>query len=141
MSLISCLFFVTIKDKSVPPLKKFELGFCLIIFFNSLTVFGAKYFLFLCLITIFLLLIFFNNLIFFELFIKKYYPDFTAILNRYGSVQIRNVGTIAGNIATASPIGDTLPLLLSLDAKIVLDGIKKTEISLNDFFITFFRLY
>ena len=44
--------------------------------------------------------------------IKKYYPDFTAILKRYGSVQIRNVGTIAGNIATASPIGDTLPLLL-----------------------------
>ena len=68
MSLISCLFFVTIKDKSVPPLKKFGLGFCLIIFFNSLTVFGAKYFLFLCLITMLLLLTFFNNLIIFELF-------------------------------------------------------------------------
>tara|TARA_B100000579_G_scaffold143089_1_gene116164 strand:+ start:112 stop:1545 length:1434 start_codon:yes stop_codon:yes gene_type:complete len=71
----------------------------------------------------------------FEKYIKKYYPDFNSILKRYGSVQIRNVGTIAGNIATASPIGDTLPLLLSLDAKIVLDGIKKIEISLNDFFI------
>ena len=71
----------------------------------------------------------------FEKYIKKYYPDFNTILKRYGSLQIRNVGTIAGNIATASPIGDTLPLLLSLDAKIVLDGIKKKEISLNDFFI------
>ena len=31
MFFISCLFFVTIKDKSDPPLKKFGLGFCLII--------------------------------------------------------------------------------------------------------------
>ena len=51
-------------------------------------------------------------LINFESFIKKYFPDFSQILKRYGSVQIRNVCTIAGNIATASPIGDTLPLLL-----------------------------
>ena len=74
----------------------------------------------------------------FELFIKKYYPDFTAILNRYGSVQIRNVATIAGNIATASPIGDTLPLLLSLDAKVVLQGLnKKTILPLNFFFVNY----
>jgi len=64
----------------------------------------------------------------FESFIKKYYPDFNAILKRYGSVQIRNIGTIAGNIATASPIGDTLPLLLSLDAKVVLQKKSKKTI-------------
>ena len=52
-------------------------------------------------------------------------PDFNLILKRYGSVQIRNVATIAGNIATASPIGDTLPLLLSLDASVVLEDTKK----------------
>ena len=74
----------------------------------------------------------------FELFIKKYYPDFNAILKRYGSVQIRNVGTIAGNIATASPIGDTLPLLLSLDAKVVLQKIsKKTILPLKKFFVSY----
>ena len=74
----------------------------------------------------------------FELFIKKYYPDFTVILKRYGSVQIRNVGTIAGNIATASPIGDTLPLLLSLDAKVVLQSLnKKTILPLKNFFISY----
>ena len=73
-----------------------------------------------------------------ESYIEKYYPDFATILKRYGSVQIRNVATVAGNIATASPIGDTLPLLLSLDAKIVLKSIKKTKIvSLNDFFIDY----
>jgi len=74
----------------------------------------------------------------FELFIKKYYPDFTAILKRYGSVQIRNVGTIAGNIATASPIGDTLPLLLSLDAKVVLQSLNNKKIlPLKNFFISY----
>jgi len=74
----------------------------------------------------------------FELFIKKYYSDFAAILNRYGSVQIRNVGTIAGNIATASPIGDTLPLLLSLDAKVVLQSLnKKTILPIKNFFISY----
>jgi len=74
----------------------------------------------------------------FEIFIKKYYPDFTAILKRYGSVQIRNVATIAGNIATASPIGDTLPLLLSLDAKVVLQSLnKKTILPLKNFFVNY----
>ena len=77
-------------------------------------------------------------LIKFENYIQKYYPDFNSILKRYGSVQIRNVATIAGNIATASPIGDTLPLLLSLDSKVVLTSIKKTKvIPLNNFFLDY----
>ena len=77
-------------------------------------------------------------LIKFENYIQKYYPDFNSILKRYGSVQIRNVATIAGNIATASPIGDTLPLLLSLDSKVVLTSIKKTKvIPLNKFFLDY----
>ena len=74
----------------------------------------------------------------FELFIKRYYPDFNSILKRYGSVQIRNVGTIAGNIATASPIGDTLPLLLSLDAKVVLQKkSNKIVLPLKNFFVSY----
>ena len=73
-----------------------------------------------------------------EKFILKYYPDFNNILRRYGSVQIRNVGTIGGNIATASPIGDTLPLLLSLNAKIIIQTKKSNkQILLNNFFIKY----
>ena len=73
-----------------------------------------------------------------EKFILKYYPDFNNILRRYGSVQIRNVGTIGGNIATASPIGDTLPLLLSLNAKIIIQTKKgNKQIFLNNFFIKY----
>ena len=77
-------------------------------------------------------------LIKFEKFIKRYYSDFNTILKRYGSVQIRNVATIAGNIATASPIGDSLPLLLSLDATIVLESFnKKTILPLKNFFVSY----
>jgi len=79
-----------------------------------------------------------TSLIELETYIEKYYPDFTKILKRYGSPQIRNVATVAGNIATASPIGDCLPLLLSLNAQVVLQGIKKTKIFfLDDFFISY----
>ena len=77
-------------------------------------------------------------LINFESFIKKYFSDFNQILKRYGSVQIRNVCTIAGNIATASPVGDTLPLLLALDSQIVIKDKNKTQIlPLNGFFISY----
>jgi len=73
-----------------------------------------------------------------EYYIKKFYPDFTKILKRYGSPQIRNVGTVAGNIATASPIGDCLPLLLSLNAQVILQDLKKTKILfLDNFFINY----
>ena len=77
-------------------------------------------------------------LIDFESYIKKYFPDFAQILKRYGSTQIRNVCTIAGNIATASPVGDTLPLLLSLDSQIIIKDKDKTKIlPLNGFFINY----
>ena len=74
----------------------------------------------------------------FQNLVKEYFTDFYDILKRYGSIQIRNVGTIAGNIATASPIGDTLPLLLSLEAKVVVQGMNQKKIySLNNFFLSY----
>ncbi|KHT63480.1 FAD-binding molybdopterin dehydrogenase [Photobacterium gaetbulicola] len=48
--------------------------------------------------------------------LEQYYPDFGDLLNRFASQQIRNQATLGGNIATASPIGDTLPVLIALDA-------------------------
>jgi xanthine dehydrogenase small subunit len=79
-----------------------------------------------------------TSLIKFENQIKKYYPDFYSVLKRYGSIQIRNVGTIGGNIGTASPIGDTLPILLSLNAEILIESPnKKKVLPINNFFIDY----
>ena len=64
------------------------------------------------------------------------YPDFGELLRRLGSVQIRNAGTMGGNIANASPIGDSLPPLLALGATVVLrKGEDRRELPLDDFFL------
>jgi xanthine dehydrogenase large subunit len=49
-------------------------------------------------------------------------PALGDMLRVFGSRQIRNRATIGGNIVTASPIGDSAPVLLALDAKVVLVG-------------------
>ena len=67
--------------------------------------------------------------------LNKYYPEIVKMYERYGSLQIRNVATIGGNIANASPIGDSAPALISLDSSLVIEGNKSKLIKLKDFFI------
>ncbi|WP_352258089.1 FAD binding domain-containing protein [Psychrobacter sp. TB55-MNA-CIBAN-0194] len=50
--------------------------------------------------------------------LEQYFPTFAAVFERIASPQIRNMGTIGGNIANASPIGDLPPILLALDAQV-----------------------
>ena len=50
--------------------------------------------------------------------LEQYFPIFAQVFERIASPQIRNMGTIGGNIANASPIGDLPPILLALDASI-----------------------
>ena len=72
--------------------------------------------------------------------LEKHFPDFGAMIRRIGSRQIRNRGTIGGNIANASPIGDTPPVLLALDTKLVLrKGSQQRTIALEDFFTGYRR--
>lgn len=52
----------------------------------------------------------------------QHWPAFSGLLERLGSLQIRNRGTVGGNIANASPIGDMPPPLIALDATLVLTG-------------------
>ncbi|MCA0920637.1 xanthine dehydrogenase small subunit [Pseudooceanicola nanhaiensis] len=66
------------------------------------------------------------------------YPDFAAMLTRYGSVQVRNAATIGGNIANGSPIGDGPPALIALGARLHLrKGDTRREIALEDFFLAY----
>ncbi len=49
-------------------------------------------------------------------------PGLAAAARTIGSPQMRNAGTIGGNLGTASPAGDSLPVLVALDARVVLAG-------------------
>lgn len=51
--------------------------------------------------------------------IKKYYASLQSAASGVGSKQIRNRGTIGGNLANASPAGDMMPPLTALDARVV----------------------
>lgn len=70
--------------------------------------------------------------------IASHYPDFGAMIQRIGSAQIRNSGTIGGNIANASPIGDTPPALIALGAILHLRcGENSRDLPLEDYFIDY----
>ena len=72
--------------------------------------------------------------------LEAHFPDFGAMIRRIGSRQIRNRGTIGGNIANASPIGDTPPALLALEASVVLRrGDVRRTVSLDAFFTGYRR--
>ena len=63
------------------------------------------------------------------------YPSLSKMLAVFAARQIRNKATLGGNLATASPIGDAAPLLLSLDAELVLATAKgRRTIPLAKFF-------
>lgn len=70
--------------------------------------------------------------------LTQHYPDFGELLHRFASLQVRNQGTLGGNIANASPIGDAPPLLIALNAQIKLRRGQQTRIiPLEDYFISY----
>lgn len=52
-----------------------------------------------------------------NILIRQYFPAIAKAASGVGSQQVRNRGTIGGNLVNASPAGDMLPALLALDAK------------------------
>jgi xanthine dehydrogenase small subunit len=66
------------------------------------------------------------------------HPDLGEVMRRFGSVQVRASGTLGGNIANGSPIGDLAPCLIALGATLVLQKGKTTrKMPLEDFFIAY----
>jgi xanthine dehydrogenase small subunit len=65
-------------------------------------------------------------------------PQLDELMRRFGGEQVRNAGTIGGNIANGSPIGDLPPALIALDASLVLRrGGERRTLPLEDFFLDY----
>jgi xanthine dehydrogenase small subunit len=70
--------------------------------------------------------------------LSKRIPPLGTLIDRLGGDQVRNMGTIGGNIANGSPIGDTPPPFIALGARVVLrKGKRRRTIPLEDFFIAY----
>jgi len=70
--------------------------------------------------------------------ILAHFPQLKELWNRIGGRQVRNMGTIGGNIANGSPIGDTPPALIALGASVGLRGPRgRRLLPLEDFFIDY----
>jgi xanthine dehydrogenase small subunit len=71
--------------------------------------------------------------------LERRIPAFAALMRRLGSRQIRHLGTLAGNLANASPIGDTLPCLMALAAQVRLASVRGERTVAVEDFVTGYR--
>ncbi|MFY7779155.1 MAG: xanthine dehydrogenase small subunit [Elstera sp.] len=66
------------------------------------------------------------------------HPDLERLFKRIGSAQIRNSGTLGGNIGNGSPIGDSMPALIALGATVTLrKGAVERTLPLEDYFLDY----
>ena len=71
---------------------------------------------------------------------REHLPALVEAAATIGAAQIQNRGTLGGNIANASPAGDTLPVLLALDAEIVVGGPRgERTVPANEFWVAYRR--
>jgi len=68
--------------------------------------------------------------------ICDHYPDLEELFIRFASPPIRNAGTLGGNVANGSPIGDSMPALIALGAQVVLQRTGSSrELPLDEFYL------
>jgi xanthine dehydrogenase small subunit len=66
------------------------------------------------------------------------WPALTEVWLRFASPPIRNAGTMGGNVANGSPIGDSAPVLIALDAAVLLRrGTRQRRMPLADFYVDY----
>lgn len=76
-----------------------------------------------------------------EVAAKQYFPQWREYLEFFASPQIKNVATLIGNIANASPIGDNIPLLLVMNALIEISSIDGVKIiNMNELYLGYKQL-
>lgn len=68
--------------------------------------------------------------------LTKEYPALADLYERFASLPIRNTGTLVGNLANGSPIGDSMPALIALDAQLILQqGQQTRRLALDAFYL------
>jgi len=68
----------------------------------------------------------------------RVFPELDELFRRFASPPIRNAGTLAGNVANGSPIGDSMPPLIALGARVVLRrGDARRELPLEDLYLAY----
>jgi xanthine dehydrogenase small subunit len=68
------------------------------------------------------------------------YPQLAEMAERFGSTPVRNSGTLCGNLANGSPIGDSIPVLLALGAELELRcGKRLRRLPLERFYLGYRR--
>ncbi len=73
--------------------------------------------------------------------VREHLPALVEAAATIGAMQIQNRGTLGGNIANASPAGDTPPILLATDAMILVGGQRgEREIPAKDFFVAYRKI-
>ncbi|WP_397475447.1 xanthine dehydrogenase small subunit [Pusillimonas sp.] len=70
--------------------------------------------------------------------ITEQYPEIRELWKRFASTPIRNSGTLVGNLANGSPIGDTAPLLIAIGSTVVLrKGARRRRLPLEDLYLDY----
>lgn len=68
---------------------------------------------------------------------QDYFPALVKAAATVGALQIRNSATIGGNVANASPAGDTIPALYSLEARVLItNGSSTRKVPIDEFFLS-----
>nr|CAA6828643.1 MAG: Xanthine dehydrogenase, iron-sulfur cluster and FAD-binding subunit A [uncultured Thiotrichaceae bacterium] len=69
-----------------------------------------------------------------------HYPEMDQMWERFASQPIRNSGTLGGNIANGSPIGDSMPALIALGARVVLRSVRgQRDMALEDLYLDYMK--
>jgi len=72
--------------------------------------------------------------------IEPHYPEFGEMFRRFASVPVRNAGTLVGNVANGSPIGDSMPALMAVSTRVRLRrGDQQRELALEDFYLDYMK--
>ena len=70
----------------------------------------------------------------------RHYPELGELWERFASLPVRNAGTLGGNIANGSPIGDSAPALIALGARVVLHGTQgRRTLPLEAFYLDYMK--